>query len=74
MDFCGQDYAKVLKNVSTGWLSLERCIQRTLEKYEGLKSYFLSANFTDQTLQRLSKAFNNPLTEVANRDHKPSSC
>ena len=65
MDFCGQDYAKVLKHVSTRWLSLERCIQRTLEKYEGLKSYFLSENFADQRFQRLNKAFNNPLTEVA---------
>ena len=72
MDFCSQDYAKVLKHVSTRWLSLERCIQRTLEKFEGLKSYFLSEDFLDQMFQRLHKGFNNPLTEVALLFHHAS--
>ena len=39
MELCGHEYAKILKHVSTRWLSLERCVQRTLEKYSGLKSY-----------------------------------
>ena len=72
MDFCGQDYAKVLKHVSTQWLSLERCIKRTLEKYEGLKSYFLSEDFADKRFQRLHQAFNNPLTEVVLLFHHAS--
>ena len=36
MEFCNQEYAKILKHGSTRWLSLERCIQRTSEKYSGL--------------------------------------
>lgn len=65
MDFCDETYAKVLKHVSTRWLSLERCVERTLAKYEGLKSYFLSEDFADERFNRLKKAFNNPLTEVS---------
>ena len=65
MEFCGHEYSKILKHVSTRWLSLERCVQRTLEKYSGLKSYFLSEEFADQRFSRLRDAFNNPLTEIA---------
>ena len=32
MQFCNQGYGKILKHSSTMWLSLERCVQRTLEK------------------------------------------
>ena len=53
MDFCNQKYAKILKHGSTRWLSLARCIQRTLEKYAGLKSYFLSEHFPDSRFERL---------------------
>ncbi len=55
---------KFLKHSSTRWLSLERCVERTLKKYAGLKSYFLSEEFADARFQRLVKAFENPLTEV----------
>ena len=65
MELCGHEYAKILKHVSTRWLSLERCVRRTLEKYSGLKSYFLSEEFADQRFSRLRDAFTNPLTEVA---------
>jgi len=65
MEFCGQEYTKILKHVSTEWLSLERCVQHTLEKYSELKSYFLSEEFADQRFTRLRDAFTNPLTEVA---------
>ena len=27
MEFCGHEYSKILKHVSTRWLSLERCVQ-----------------------------------------------
>jgi len=65
MEFCDQEYAKILKHGSTRWLSLERCVQRTLEKYAGLKSYFLSESFAEARFERLHCAFENPLTEVA---------
>ena len=64
MELCGHEYAKILKHVSTRWLSLERCVQRTLEKYSGLKSY--------QRFSRLRDAFTNPPTEVALLFHHAS--
>ena len=72
MELFGHEYAKILKHVSTRWLSLERCVQRTLEKYSGLKSYFLSEEFADQRFSRLRDAFTNPPTEVALLFHHAS--
>lgn len=72
MEFSGHEYAKILKHVSTRWLSLERCVQRTLEKYSGLKTYFLSEEFADQRFSRLQDAFSNALTEVALLFHHAS--
>lgn len=40
--FCDVEYRKILKHVSTRWLSLETAIDRCLRQYPGLKSYFLS--------------------------------
>ena len=40
--FCDIEYRKVLKHISTRWLSLELAVERTLRQYQGLKSYFLS--------------------------------
>lgn len=40
--FCDTQYRKILKHVSTRWLSLEQAVDRTLRQYLGLKSYFLS--------------------------------
>ena len=40
--FCDTEYRKVLKHVSTRWLSLERAVNRTLQQYPGLRSYFLA--------------------------------
>jgi hypothetical protein len=64
MEFCDQEYGKILKHSSTRWLSLERCVERVIKKYAGLKSYFLSENFADARFQRLRKAFENPVTEM----------
>ena len=64
MELCGHEYAKILKHVSTRWLSLERCVQQTLEKYSGLKSY--------QRFSRLRDAFTNPPTEGALLFHHAS--
>ena len=51
MELCGHEYAKILKHVSTRWLSLERCVQQTLEKYSGLKSYFLVKSLLTKDFQ-----------------------
>ena len=72
MQFCKQEYGKILKHSSTRWLSLERCIQRTIEKYAGLKSYFLSEDAADARFKTLHKVFENPLTEVSLFFHNAS--
>ena len=61
MEFCGHDYAKILKHVSTSC----KDVYHTLIKYSTLKSYFLSEEFADQRFSRMQHAFSNPLTEVA---------
>lgn len=40
--FCDIQYRKILKHVSTRWLSLELAIDRTLRQYPALQSFFLS--------------------------------
>ena len=72
MKFCGHEYAKILKHVSTRWLSLKRCVQQIHEKDSGLKSSFLSEKFADQRLSSLQDAFTNPLTEVVLLFHHAS--
>ena len=41
--FCNVEFRQVLKHVNTRWLSLEMTVTRTLQQYQALKSYFLSA-------------------------------
>ena len=41
-EFCDLTYVEMVKHVSTRWLSLEKAVSRILQKYEDLKSYFLS--------------------------------
>ena len=63
-EFCDQEYQQVLKHVTCCWLSLECCIERTLTKFQSLKSYFLSEGFSDaRFIKRLRDAFSNPLRE-----------
>jgi hypothetical protein len=40
--FCNTEIRKVLKHVSPRWLSLHKRLERILNLWEGLKSYFLS--------------------------------
>ena len=40
--FCNTEVRKVLKHVSARWLSLHKCLERVLNLWEGLRSYFLS--------------------------------
>ena len=63
-DFCDQGYRKIIKHVSTRWLSLEKVITRTLLQYQSLKTYFLSENESAARFKRLQTAFSNPMTEV----------
>lgn len=63
-EFCDQEYRKVLKHVSTRWLSLEQSITRTLRQYASLKSYFLSEQESSARFKRLKDAFSDPMTEV----------
>ena len=40
--FCDTNYRDIIKHASTRWLSLEKAINRTLQQYEALRSYFIS--------------------------------
>nr|XP_033935271.1 uncharacterized protein LOC117443399 [Pseudochaenichthys georgianus] len=51
-------------HVSIRWLSLERCLTRTLQQYEPLASYFKSSDEKQPWFRRLLEAFSNPMTEV----------
>lgn len=64
VEFCDQEYRKIIKHVSTRWLSLERVVTRTLLQYQSLKTYFLSENDSAARFKRLQTAFSNPMTEV----------
>ena len=63
-EFCNEVYAKVIRNVSTRWLCLEKCISREIDKYDGLKSYFLSEDFPNAWFQRLNQNFGDPMTKI----------
>ena len=63
-EFCDPEYEDAIKYGSTRWLSLERCINRELYKYTGLKSYLLSEGLSDKRFCRLSKSFNDSMTKV----------
>ena len=63
-EFCDQEYADIVEHASTRWLSLEKCVARELEKFEGIKSYFLSEKFPDARFKRLRKSFESPMTSV----------
>ncbi len=74
MEFNNNEVQKVIKHVSTRWLSLGRCIERTLKQWDSLESYFLSyfdlqddpedqTNDNTNREKRLVKAFKDPLTK-----------
>ena len=41
-EFCDVEYRSIIKQVNTRWLSLETAVNRNLQQYDGLRSYFLS--------------------------------
>ena len=63
-EFFDQECRKILKHVSTRWLSLEKAIIRVLKQYISLKSYFLSEDVTHARFKRLQEAFSDPMTVV----------
>ena len=75
MEFNNNVVRKVIKHVSTRWLSLGKCLERTLKQWDSLESCFLS-NFdleddpedqTDETgnrEKRLVNAFKNTITKL----------
>ena len=62
-EFCGEEYAEVIKNIFR-WLCLEKCINREIQIFDGLKSYFLSEDFPDARFKRLKEHFIDPMTKV----------
>lgn len=56
--FCDVKYRKILKYVSTRWLSLECAIDRTLRQYPALQSFFLSITFIAVHHSLFSSRFN----------------
>ena len=53
----------ILKHCSTRWLSLLRCVNRFLDQYEGLKSYFLSCDEQSAKVISITQRLENPLTK-----------
>ena len=60
------EYADLIKDGSTPLLSLESCVNKELNKFQGLNSYSLSEedNCKDKHFTLLSEAFNDPLTKI----------
>ena len=52
------------KRISTSWLCLEKCVSLQLDKFEGIKSYFISEKFSDQRFKRLKIYFKDPMPSV----------
>ena len=55
---------KLLKAAQTRWLSLEVCVDRLLEQYEALLSYFRSTDDRSATVQRITSSLENPLSKL----------
>ena len=62
--FCGEEYDGIIKNVETRRLCLEKCVNREILKFDGLKSYFLSENVSEARAKCLKKHYNNPMTKL----------
>lgn len=53
--FCDTSYREIIKHVSTRWLSLGRAVDRALQQYEALKSYFSSESMFELHSYRIMK-------------------
>ena len=63
-EFMEQEYKKIIKCVSTRWLSLESAVTCCLKLYPFLKSYFLSVDEKGPRFERLVTKFTDPMTEL----------
>ena len=63
-DFC-DEYKEIVRHVNVRWLSLEKAINRVLQVYPSLESYFKSENESQARFGRLHTVFDNPMTEVS---------
>lgn len=55
---------KLLKASQWRWLRLEACVNRLLEQYEVLLSYFRSTDEELATVTRITEALENPITKA----------
>ena len=62
--FCDVNYKKIIKHISTRWLSLETAVERALKLFNGLRSNFLSEGCTEARFNRLRRLFDDPLSEI----------
>ena len=63
-DFCDTNYREVVRYISVRWLSLDKAVNRILQLYESLKSYFRSEAESQARFKRLLNLFEDPMTEV----------
>ena len=63
-EFCNSECEEFIKYASIRWLYLERCVNRELKKYAGLKSYFLSEGLHNKRFKRLEESYKNPVTKL----------
>ena len=65
-DFCDTEYKQIIKQANTRWLSLEAAVNRNLQIYSGLKSYFESqvTDAREGRFQRFHKHFEKAMTEI----------
>ena len=55
---------KLLKACQTRWLSLEACVNRLLEQYQALISYFRSTEDRQAVVRRVNDVLDKPLTKA----------
>ena len=65
-DFCCIEFKSILKHCETRWLSLRRAIERTLEMWEALRSYFASHPDVEKSgrVKTIFRRLNDPQTKL----------
>uniref|UniRef100_H3BDR6 HAT C-terminal dimerisation domain-containing protein n=1 Tax=Latimeria chalumnae TaxID=7897 RepID=H3BDR6_LATCH len=59
-ELCNVESRKILKHVSTQWLSLGKTLDRLLQQWPALKSYFSSQSQKDERVRMLNKSLSSP--------------
>ena len=62
--FRDQEYKRIIKYISTRWLSLEATVGRALRLFPSLTSYFLSQDDKSPRFEKLREHFKNPMLEA----------